>query len=202
MPANRNVKGGKGYKKGKKSGGVERQSDFDSRGDGQDYGRVVRILGGRRVALFCNDGVERICKIRGAMCRGPKKQIIGVGDVVLFSMRTFDDGSDSDSDGGVVGVRGSSGCGDIILKYEANQWRQLRKEDGVNPSLFVADVSTTSASTGVNRGTVDIFSSEKKEGEGDGEDEEAGGGGGSSIAHVTANYTPTGADEELDIDLI
>ena len=201
MPANRNVHGGKGYKKGKKGGGgVERQSDFDSRGDGQDYGRVVRILGGRRVALFCNDGVERICKIRGAMCRGPKKQIIGVGDVVLFSMRTFDDGSDSDSDSntGAVGVRGSSGCGDIILKYEANQWRQLRKEDGVNPSLFVADASTTAATTA--RGAVDIFSSEKKEGEGDGEDEEAGGG--SSIAHVTANYTPTGADEELDIDLI
>jgi initiation factor 1A len=197
MPANRNVKGGKGYKKGKKTGGgLERQSDFDSRGEGQDYGRVARILGNRRVALFCNDGVERICKIRGAMCRGPKKQIIGIGDVVLFSMRTFDDGSgsDSDSDGGAVGVRGSGGCGcgDIILKYEANQWRTLRKEDGVNPSLFVADAGDT-----VNRGPIDIFMSEKGEG---GDEEEAGSG--STISHIAANYEHTAADEEMDIDLI
>ncbi len=200
MPANRNVHGGKGYKKGKKSGGGggERESDFGYRGDGQDYGRVVRILGNRRVALFCNDGIERICKIRGALCRGPKKQIIGVGDVVLFSMRTFDDGSDSDS--GVVGVRSSTGCGDVILKYEANQWRQLRKEEGVNPSLFVADAPTTTAGSAPGRGAVNIFMSEKAEG--DEEEREDG----RIISHITATATTNtdqlANDEDIDIDLI
>jgi translation initiation factor 1A len=137
MPANHNARGGKGYKKGKK-GGVERVITFATRTEGQDYARVIRILGDRRVSLYCNDGIERICKIRGALCRGPKKQIIGVGDIVLFSLRSFDDGSDYELDGKAPGgLRTKTGdIGDIILKYETSQWRQLRKETGINQNLF------------------------------------------------------------------
>ena len=134
MPANN---GGKGYKKGKK-GGTERVLTFATRTDGQDYARVIRILGDRRVLVYCNDGRERICKIRGALCRGPKKQIIGVGDVILFSLRAFDDGTDVNTDTKTPGgLRTNTGdIGDIILKYEASQWRQLRKEVGINQNLF------------------------------------------------------------------
>ena len=183
MPANRNLRGGKGFKKGKKGvGGIERESLFDGRTAGQDYGRVIRILGNRRVVLYCNDGVERTCKIRGAMCRGPKKQIIGVGDVVLFSLRSFDDGSSSD-DEAPVGIQSKSGddMGDIILKYESNQWRQIRKEAGVNPHLFV-DAAT--AATG-NQLLADIFDSEV----------------GEKVEAVAAT-APTNNDGEIDIDLI
>jgi initiation factor 1A len=202
MPANRNLRGGKGYKKGKKGGGgggMERQSAFAERGPGQDYGRVVRILGGRRVALYCNDGVERICKIRGAMCRGPKKQIITVGDVVLFSLRSFDDADFSeDSDGELKGPAGitstsSSDMGDIILKYESNQWRQLRKEEGVNPNLFV-----DSASTNETQPTADIFASEAVEG--NAEDGDDSGAVKKRIEAVM--YGEPDANEDVDIDLI
>ena len=85
-----NMRGGKAYKKGKKSGAPEDAiGKFSGRIDGQDYARVTRILGNRRVICFCNDGVERICKIRGALCnrKSPKKQRIEVGDVVLITMR-------------------------------------------------------------------------------------------------------------------
>jgi initiation factor 1A len=184
MPANRNLRGGKGFKKGKKGvGGIERESLFDGRTAGQDYGRVIRILGNRRVVLYCNDGVERTCKIRGAMCRGPKKQIIGVGDVVLFSLRSFDDGSSSD-DEAPVGIQSKSGddMGDIILKYESNQWRQIRKEAGVNPHLFV-DAAT--AATG-NQLLADIFDSEV----------------GEKVEETTDASAPTNNDGEIDIDLI
>jgi translation initiation factor 1A len=162
MPANRNLRGGKGFKKGKKGGGgIERESLFDGRTAGQDYGRVIRILGNRRVVLYCNDGVERTCKIRGAMCRGPKKQIIGVGDVVLFSLRSFEDGSSSDDDTPVgIHSKAAGDTGDIILKYESNQWRQLRKEEGVNPHLFI-DTASTAASG--KQSVDDIFASEMGE---------------------------------------
>lgn len=203
MPANRNLRGGKGFKKGKKGGGnMERESMFAERGAGQDYGRVIRILGDRRVALYCNDGVERICKIRGAMCRGPKKQIITAGDVVLFSLRSFDDADYSeDSDGelkGPVGItsKSSKDVGDIILKYESNQWRQLRKEEGVNPNLFV-----DSASASEKQPAADIFASEAA-----GEEDTTEDGDAAAKKRMEAlmygGPKDDDKDEEVDIDLI
>jgi translation initiation factor IF-1 len=40
---------------------------------------VIAMLGSRRVRCFCNDGVERICKIRGALCKRGRKKFINVG---------------------------------------------------------------------------------------------------------------------------
>jgi initiation factor 1A len=96
MPPGRNQRGGKGYKKGKKKpaeqdGELEFPVGKFTRADGvwQDYGRVLRLLGDRRVLCFCNDGNERVAKIRGALCKGPKKKIIEKGDIVLLSFRDF-----------------------------------------------------------------------------------------------------------------
>lgn len=106
----RNQRGGKAYKKGSKGkakeaaaaaagdGGAGRFEAPD-RSQGVDYARVLRALGNRRMLCFCNDGAERVCKIRGALCKGPRRKKIEVGDIVLVSYRAFMEGeSDSATD--------------------------------------------------------------------------------------------------------
>lgn len=136
----RNVRGGKAYKKQKKHPVEAAKRDrFTGRDDGQDYGRVLAMLGDRRVRCFCNDGVERICKIRGRLCRGRNKKIISVGDIVLISPRSFiGAGSDSDSDDGVKrsGGGGSDSIWDIIDRIERDDWRAIKKEQGIHRDLF------------------------------------------------------------------
>jgi translation initiation factor 1A len=106
----RNLRGGKAFKKGKKAkpageGGESHVQRFEEpdRAQGVDYARVLRALGNRRMLCFCNDGVERVCKIRGALCKGPKRQKIEIGDIVLVSYRAYmtadsDDDDESDED--------------------------------------------------------------------------------------------------------
>lgn len=100
----RNLRGGKAFKKGKKAkpvgeGGESHVQRFEKpdRSQGVDYARVMRALGSRRMLCFCNDGAERVCKIRGALCKGPRRQKIEVGDIVLVSYRAYmSAGGDSD----------------------------------------------------------------------------------------------------------
>lgn len=141
----RNVRGGKAYKKQKKHPVEAAKRDrFTGRDDGQDYGRVLAMLGDRRVRCFCNDGVERICKIRGRLCRGRNKKIISVGDIVLVSPRSFlgagsGSGSDSDSDDGPKrsgGGGGGDSIWDIIDRIERDDWRAIKKEKGIHRDLF------------------------------------------------------------------
>lgn len=99
----RNQRGGKAYKKGSKGkakeaaaaaagdGGADRFESPD-RSQGVDYARILRSLGNRRMLCFCNDGAERVCKIRGALCKGPRRKKIEVGDIVLVSYRAFMEG--------------------------------------------------------------------------------------------------------------
>lgn len=114
----RNMRGGKAFKKGSKgkakeaaaaagdgTGGGAGRYESPDRTQGVDFARVLRALGNRRMLCFCNDGVERVCKIRGALCKGARRKKIEIGDVVLVSYRAFMEGhmaydveSDSDSD--------------------------------------------------------------------------------------------------------
>jgi len=153
MPASRNLRGGKAFKKGKKpaTGGDEKVPKFFGRDADQDYARAVAMLGHRRVRCLCNDGKERICKIRGSLCKGPKKQKIEVGDIVLISYRAFEDAdSDSDEDvsGNMIGQgqgqsqsKSQSDVADIMYKYSRAHWRDIRKEDGIHHNLFLAEQS-------------------------------------------------------------
>ena len=148
MPASRNLRGGKAFKKGKKpaAGGDEKVPKFFGRDADQDYARAVSMLGHRRVRCLCNDGKERICKIRGSLCKGPKKQKIEVGDIVLISYRAFEDesGSDEDLSGNLVGLsqsKGQSDVADIMYKYSRAHWRDIRKEGGIHHNLFLSEQS-------------------------------------------------------------
>ena len=141
----KNFSGGKHFKKGRKlptDGGTD-EKRFDGIEEGQDLGRVTKMLGNRRVLCFCgNDGMERVCKIRGVLCKGPKKQRIDIGDIVLISSRdystsTYVDSDEEDvaetshaikaSDGGAVTASGKRDIYDLITKLSSSQIRDARR---------------------------------------------------------------------------
>ena len=64
------------------------------------------MLGNARVEAFCFDGVSRLCQIRGQM---RKRVWINVGDIVLVSLREFQDSK-----------------ADIIWKYTPDEARSLK----------------------------------------------------------------------------
>ena len=114
-----NNKGGKNYKKSKHSNDepviYERQED-------QMYARVIKVLGNCNLIVYCNDGRERLCHIRGSM---RKKVWINPGDFVLISIR------DEKVEAGKLGK------GDICAKYDSSVIHKLKQKDpSINPTLF------------------------------------------------------------------
>ena len=141
-----NLRGGKAYKKGKKAANStteeERAGAFTGRSTGEDYARVVRLLGNRRVLCFCNDGKERICKIRGSLCHRSKRQIISIGDIVLISLRVLTEtdvlSSDDDTSAPIqTDASTKKEIGDIMHKYAHSHWRYIKQESGIHKFLFV-----------------------------------------------------------------
>lgn len=119
-----NAKGGKGFKKKKKGENTTQEPVFLERAADQTVGRVIRMLGNRNVLCYCNDNRLRICHIRGGMRKS--KCCIEAGDVVLLSLR------DTISEDGRAALRG-----DILNKYDPEQFRSLRREPNVNEKLFM-----------------------------------------------------------------
>jgi len=64
------------------------------------------MLGNGRCDVACCDGTKRMCHIRGKM---RKKVWVNQGDIVLVSLRDFQDEK-----------------GDIIIKYQADEARNLK----------------------------------------------------------------------------
>lgn len=148
MPASRNLRGGKAFKKGKKpaAGENEKEEKFFGRDNDQDYARIVAMLGNRRVRCFCNDGKERIGKIRGALCKGAKKQKIDVGDIVLISYREFSEADDDEDISSnkttkedISSTKASAEIVDIMYKYSRGHWRHIRKEADIHQRLFLSE---------------------------------------------------------------
>lgn len=86
----KNVKGGKKFKKKKDEGGggADDLKNIIFRELDQEYAQVTALLGNCRLRLNCIDGKTRIGKIRGAI---RKKSWISMNDVVLVSLRDFED---------------------------------------------------------------------------------------------------------------
>lgn len=121
-----NVKGGKKYKAGK--GGNEVVVLHDIKwSEGQMPGRVIKVLGDRNMMVYCNDNVERVCHIRGGLRK--KTCLIELGDIVLLSIRAD-------------GLRAADGDaqmkGDILDKFARETHRVLKRDDKINPRLFVS----------------------------------------------------------------
>lgn len=136
-------RGGRGGKRGPQE--CAARDRFTGKEDGQDYGRVLVMLGQRRVRCFCNDGVERICKIRGALCKRGRKKFINVGDIVLISPRDFGDGPDSSDDEGKT----DNSVWDLIDRIEPHDWRTIKKEGGYHPHLFGAESTVRAAASDI-----------------------------------------------------
>jgi len=73
------------------------------------FGVALKLLGNDRVLVRCQDGYERVCRIRGKMKR---RVWIRVGDIVLVSPWDFQ----------------FKTRGDIIWRYTKGQVEYLRKQ--------------------------------------------------------------------------
>lgn len=100
----KNLKGGKGRKKGKRFGDDKRELEFKD--EGQEYAQVTKMLGNNRLEANCFDGTIRLCLIRGKF----KKRVwINTGDIILLGLREYQDGK-----------------ADVILKYNPDEARLLK----------------------------------------------------------------------------
>lgn len=100
MPKNKGA-GGKKFKKSKNSTDeVTRELVFKE--DGTEYGKVLKMLGGSQVEVYCYDEKVRKCHIRN------KKVWISVGDILLIGLREFE-----------------KSVGDVIHKYDSKEIQNL-----------------------------------------------------------------------------
>ena len=105
MPKNKG-KGGKNRRRGKnENDGIKRELTLKE--EGQEYAQITKMLGNGRVDASCFDGVRRIAHIRGKM---RKKVWINQGDIVLVSLREFQDEQ-----------------ADVIVKYTPDEARALKQ---------------------------------------------------------------------------
>lgn len=117
-----NLTGGKNYKKSKHHSAEPKYEEAKG-GEGEMYGRVVKLLGNLNMNVYCQDNYVRICKVRGSM---RKRVFVNVGDIVIVSLReylTVDDEEERK--------------GDIVYKYDPTLHSKLKKVDGINQRLFL-----------------------------------------------------------------
>jgi translation initiation factor 1A len=79
------------------------------------------MLGNGRLEAYCFDGETRQCHIRGKM---RKKVWVGTGDIILVSLREYQDEK-----------------GDVILKYTADEARQLKALGDLPDSVVINDAA-------------------------------------------------------------
>ncbi|KAM0950968.1 putative translation initiation factor 1A (eIF-1A), RNA-binding domain, S1, IF1 type [Dioscorea sansibarensis] len=104
MPRNQG-KAGKNRKRSKNEADDEKR-ELVFKENGQEYAKVLRMLGDGRCEAMCSDGTKRLCRIRGKM---HKKVWIAAGDIVLVGLRDYQDHK-----------------ADIILKYMTDEARRLK----------------------------------------------------------------------------
>lgn len=103
MPVNK--LGGNKAKRSKAGCEQEAKRDLVFKEDGQEYGKVLRMLGNGRCEVSCFDGTQRQGHIRGQM---RKRVWVSQGDIVLVALRDFQDEK-----------------ADIILRYTPEEARNL-----------------------------------------------------------------------------
>ena len=166
-------------------------------GEGQMIGRVLRMLGDRRALVYCNDNIERTCKIRGKL---RKKVWIATSDIVLVGLRIFA-GDDSDDDQFEGGPLSKCDMADILAKYDPDVYSKLKKVDGVNKRLFglveVGDSKNPKNAKDVDDDYIDFENEE--------DDEEVVEEASGNKKSKNPNWKRTGVakdDDDVDIDAI
>lgn len=98
MPKNK-IGGNKAKKN--KNVSINKKRELIFAEDGELYGIILDICGNYRMKVYCNDGIERVCSIKGNM---RKRVWMGKNDYVLISIREFEKNK-----------------GDIIYKYNPDE---------------------------------------------------------------------------------
>ena len=144
-----NIRGGKHYKKSKEKTKFGEDSEniiFIERQPDQMVGRLVKLLGNLNATIYCQDGIQRICKI----CRSIKKSVrFETGDVVLISLRDCEVPK-ADLEKGLRSNRG-----DILDKYHPHQFNSLKEEENINPNIFIQFDKINEISLKLAEGDVD-----------------------------------------------
>jgi translation initiation factor 1A len=125
----KNLKGGKAYKRMKQGGDDDRTMVECNYEDGQQYGRILRNLGGMNLIVYCNDGNERMCHVRGGIKKSCRMH---EGDIVIISLRDLYNG-----EGGGKTAKGQE-RGDILGRVDPKHYSIMRRDPQVNQSLFTA----------------------------------------------------------------
>lgn len=148
MPKNKG-KGGKNRRRGKNDIGDKRELVLKDEGQGTyfastltassnpltdlwrllrfashcaEYAQVLKMLGNGRLEAQCFDGEKRLAHIRGKL---RKKVWINQGDIILISLRDFQDGK-----------------ADVIQKYNADEARALKQQGELPESAKINETDT------------------------------------------------------------
>lgn len=95
----------------------ERQLTF--RHDGEEYAKIIKVLGNRRFECECFDGKVRLGRVRGSM----KRTKVQLDDIVLVSLRDFQDDKV-----------------DIVLKYKENEICKLKNNGEIPQTDFCSNI--------------------------------------------------------------
>jgi initiation factor 1A len=124
----KNLKGGKAYKRMKQGDDEATFAECDYEA-GQQYGRILRNLGGMNMIVFCNDNYERICHIRGGIKKSCR---LKEGDIIIYSLRDLYNG-----EGGGKTAKGQE-RGDILARVDPRFYSHIRRDPAVNSKLFLS----------------------------------------------------------------
>lgn len=142
-------KGKTGGKKGKKTKKVddekqEREFVFKNIEDFQEYAQVQKLLGNRRCEVQCFDGLIRLAHMRGNLRK--KKIFISMGDIVLVSIREFE----------------NTKC-DILYQYNVKEAKKLKSLGEVPSNIKVNEVDIVVEQTDENDIGIDFDDSDNEE---------------------------------------
>eukprot|EP00035_Acanthoeca_spectabilis_P034926 m.31594 g.31594 ORF g.31594 m.31594 type:complete len:148 (-) comp6950_c0_seq1:212-655(-) len=142
MPKNKG-KGGKNRRRGKNENDSDKR-ELIFKEDGQEYAQVTKMLGNGRLEALCFDGVKRLCHIRGKL---RKKVWINQGDIILLGLRDYQDAK-----------------GDVILKYTADEARNLKTYGELPESAKINETDTFGAQDDADE---IVFGDDYDDGDGD-----------------------------------
>ena len=145
--------------------------------EGQQYGYVTSMLGNGRLMALCEDGQQRMGRIRGSMRKYKSKVIIKSGDLVVMSLRDFEDDK-----------------ADVVHKYGHDEVSALMYRNELPERIVKALTENEFTGAGLADDYV-IFAHDSGRPEGNG----AHGTHGTQGTHITQDAD---AQEPLDIDKI
>lgn len=103
--------------------------------DGQQYAKVLRMLGAGRLEAHCFDGRTRQCVIRGSMRR---RVWVAVGDIILVTLRDY-----------------QPSTADVVYKYTIDEARSLVRY-GALPASALAESADEPDDIQFSDGEVDL----------------------------------------------